>query len=92
MNKEELAVRYSNSAVEGKGQYRNYDFDVRKELTSFDGYELEQAYEDGFDKAIEMFNKWVDEHCVHYTGNVMGQIPLGNIDEMIKDFYKSIKE
>ena len=49
MNKQELAKRYADKKVAKKGQYIDYDFDVRKELTNFDGYDIEQAYEDGFD-------------------------------------------
>ncbi len=49
MTKEELAKQYANKKVAKKGQYIECDFDVRKELTTFDGYDIEQAYEDGFD-------------------------------------------
>ena len=49
MNKQELAKQYADKKVAKKGQYIDYDFDVRKELTNFDGYDIEQAYKDGFD-------------------------------------------
>ena len=54
MKKEELAKQYADKKVIRKGQYIDYDFDVRKELTAFSGDDIEQAYEDGFDKAVKL--------------------------------------
>ena len=51
MTKEELARQYADKKVEERNEYPLYDLRKRKELTRFDGYDIEQAYEDGFDKA-----------------------------------------
>lgn len=51
----EMAFKYANDKVEEKGQYIKYDFQKRKELTTFDGYEIEQSYEDGAKAMSEYF-------------------------------------
>ena len=52
MNKEELAQQYADQKVLEKNEYPLYNLHKRKELTRFDGFEIEQAFEDGFIKAI----------------------------------------
>lgn len=52
MKKEELAQQYADQKVLGKNEYPLYDLHKRKKLTRFDGFEIEQAFEDGFIKAI----------------------------------------
>ena len=47
MNKEELSKQYADQKVEERGEYTNCDFHRRKSLTKFDGYDIEQAFEDG---------------------------------------------
>ena len=47
MNKEELSRQYADQKVEERGEYTNCDFHRRKSLTKFDGYDIEQAFEDG---------------------------------------------
>jgi hypothetical protein len=54
MGKEELAKQYADNKVEERKEYPLYDLRKRKELTRFDGYDIEQAYEDGYDKAVEL--------------------------------------
>ena len=54
MSKEELAKQYADKKVEERKEYPLYDLRKRKELTRFDGYDIEQAYEDGYDKAVEL--------------------------------------
>jgi len=59
MNKEELARIYAEKKVEERKEYPLLDMRKRKELTSFDGYAIEQAFEDGFDNAIENVVEWL---------------------------------
>lgn len=47
MNKEELSRQYADQKVEERGEYITCDFHRRKSLTKFDGYDIEQAFEDG---------------------------------------------
>lgn len=57
--KAKLAQQYADSKVEERKEYLNYDFHRRKILTKFDGYDIEQAYEDGFDKAISCYRNLI---------------------------------
>ena len=50
MTKEELARQYADHKVEERNEYPCVSFQRRKELTRFDGFDIEQAYEEGFDK------------------------------------------
>ncbi len=52
MNKEELAQQYADQKVLERNEYPLCDLRTRKELTRFDGYDIEQAFDDGFAKAI----------------------------------------
>ena len=47
MNKEELAQQYADQKVLERNEYPLCDLRTRKELTRFDGYDIEQAFEDG---------------------------------------------
>lgn len=47
MSKEELSRQYADQKVKERGEYINCDFHRRKSLTKFDGYDIEQAFEDG---------------------------------------------
>lgn len=60
MTKKELARQYAERKVEERKEYPLYDLRKRKELTRFDGYDIEQAYEDGFDEACTILrnNVW----------------------------------
>ena len=92
MNKEELAKQYADKEVAKKGQYIDCVFDVRKELTTFDGYDIEQAFEDGYDKAVELACEFIKERIV-FDDNawyVEGEITLK--DKVIEDFKKVMEE
>ena len=54
MTKEELSRQYADQKVKDSpnNEYKNYPLSKQKELTRFDGYDIEQAYEDGYDAAI----------------------------------------
>lgn len=52
MNKEELAQQYADQKVLERNEYPLCDLRTRKEQTRFDGYDIEQAFDDGFAKAI----------------------------------------
>lgn len=82
MNKQELVKQYADKKVVKKGQYIECDFDVRKELTTFDGYDIEQAYEDGFDKAVELARDYLEEIFGEYC----------NKNNVIEVFLKTMEE
>ena len=84
MNKQELAKQYADKKVVKKGQYIECDFDVRKELTTFDGYDIEQAFEDGYDAAIEMACIFIKE-----TTDAAG---MGDMKQRLKTFRKSMED
>ena len=44
------------------------------------------------EEVIEKATDWLDEHLVDYQGNTMGNIPFGNIEDIIKDFRKAMKK
>ena len=73
MNKEELAKQYADKKVAKKGQYIDCDFDVRKELTVFNGYDIEQSYEDGYDKAVELACQYIKDNLYKYLFVCDGQ-------------------
>lgn len=51
MEKEILSQQYAEKAVRESPNnlYKGYDLHRQMELTRFDGYDIQQAYEDGFD-------------------------------------------
>lgn len=67
MNKQELAKQYADKKVDERKEYPLYDLSKRKELTTFDGYDIEQAYEDGFDKAVELAMGWLKNNAERYV-------------------------
>lgn len=62
MSKEELSKQYADKKTyeSQRNVYRHLPLDKQKELTCFDGYEIEVAYEDGFDKAVEEIRKEIE--------------------------------
>lgn len=52
---EELSRQYAEQQVKDSpdNEYKGYSFELQKELTKFDGYDIEQAYEDGYKQAKE---------------------------------------
>lgn len=95
MNKEELAKQYAYKTVAKKGQYIDCDFDVRKELTAFDGYDIEQAYEDGFNKAIELVCNFIRKNFKNdYKGK--GEPIISTyysfVESIIEDLTKYVEE
>lgn len=84
MNKEELARQYTDKKVEERKEYPLYDMRKRKKLTSFDGYAIEQAYEDGFDKAVKMACKWLKNHLWEYDHGSVIQIDAKDITDDLK--------
>lgn len=85
MNKEELAKRYADKKVEERKEYILYDLHRRKTLTTFDGYAIEEAYEDGFDKAMELTCEFLYEQLNN------GTMECGNIEEFIKNYKKKME-
>lgn len=62
MSKEELSKQYADkkTSESPRNVYRFLPLEKQKELTCFDGYEIEVAYEDGFDKAMEEIRKEIE--------------------------------
>ena len=60
---QEMATDYANRKVESspKNDFKKYPFRTQKELTTFDGYEIEQAYEDGANMVLELVENFVKD-------------------------------
>lgn len=84
MKKEELAKQYADkkTAESPLNAYNNYPLERQKELCTFDGYDIEQAYEDGYDKAVELAREWLEEIFGAYQ----------NKDNVIEIFRKKMEE
>lgn len=74
MNKEELSEHYANQKVlaNPRNVFTGYSWDTQKKLTTFDGYDIEQAFEDGFDKAVELARKCLVEWSSGYIAKTTG--------------------
>ena len=85
MNKEELARQYADkkTAESPLNAYNNYPLERQKELCTFDGYDIEQAFEDGYDAAIERACIFIKE-----TTDAAG---MGNMKQRLKTFRKSME-
>lgn len=82
MTKQELAKQYADKKVDERREYTQYDLSKRKELTTFDGYDIEQAYDDGFDKAVELARDYLEVIFGAYW----------NKDNVIEVFLKTMEE
>lgn len=60
---QEMATNYANIKVEDSpnNRFKEYSFGRQKEMTTFDGYELEQAYEDGANMVLELVEDFVKD-------------------------------
>lgn len=56
MTKQELAKQYADKKLSEnpRNVYKKLPLGMQKSLTNFDGYDIEQAFEDGYDKAVEL--------------------------------------
>lgn len=84
MTKTELSEHYANQKVlaNPRNAFTGYSWDTQKKLTTFDGYDIEQAYEDGYDKAVELAREWLEEIFGAYQ----------NKDNVIEIFRKKMEE
>lgn len=84
MTKTELSEHYANQKVlaNPRNAFTGYPWDIQKSLTRFDGYDIEQAYEDGYDKAVELAREWLEEIFGDYQ----------NKDNVIEIFRKKMEE
>ena len=53
MEKEKEAIEYAENQVRLKNEYPNCSMYRQKTLTRFDAFDIQQAFEDGWDKASE---------------------------------------
>ena len=62
---EQLSKQYADKRVKDSpyNEYKGYSFTKQKELTRFDGYDIEQAYEDGANAVLEEFEKTLERAC-----------------------------
>lgn len=72
MNKEELARQYADNKTidcyNSRFGLSNHDLHVKKSYDLFTGYDIEQAFEDGFDKAVELACKWLGKNLQGIVG------------------------
>lgn len=71
MKLEDLAKEYSDQKVEDRGEYKMCDSYRRKSLTKFDGYDVEQAYEDGGRRVLQEIDQAIRDKK---TGTRFGDI------------------
>ena len=74
MNKEELAKQYADKKLSEnpRNVYNKLPLGMEKSETNFGGYDIEQAYEDGFDKAMELARKCLVEWSSGYIAKTTG--------------------
>lgn len=75
MNKQELAKQYADKKLSEnpRNVYNKLPLGMEKSETNFDGYDIEQAYEDGFDKAVELACEWIYNNAYLY---IDGQLEI----------------
>ena len=93
MTKTELSEHYANQKVlaNPRNAFTGYSWDTQKKLTTFDGYDIEQAYEDGYDKAVELAVGFLHKVACGYAIRELltGEPYEGKI---IGDFKKYVEE
>ena len=91
MTKTELSEHYANQKVlaNPRNAFTGYSWDTQKKLTTFDGYDIEQAYEDGFDKAVELAMGWLKNNAERYVYWMDEE--FGN-EDLLEDFKKYLEE
>lgn len=86
MNKEELAKQYADKKTidchNSRFGLSNHDLHVKKSYDLFTGYDIEQAYEDGYDKAVELARDYLEEIFGAYC----------NKNNVIEVFLKTMEE
>lgn len=73
MKKEELSTKYAEKAVRENPNnlYKGYHFHRQMELTRFDGYDIQQAWEDGYDAGLVEWKKAQGEDLPEYGREVI---------------------
>jgi len=88
MTKEELCKQYADRKTldchNSRFGLSNHDLHVKKSYDLFTGYDIEQAFEDGFDAAIERACIFIKE-----TTDAAG---MGNMKQRLKTFRKSMED
>ena len=80
MTLEELARQYADQQVDEspENEYKQYSHTKQKELTRFDGYDIEQAYEDGGKRILEEIDRVL---CSRIVKN---RTKLGDVMELVR--------
>ena len=75
MNKQELAKQYADKKLSEnpRNVYNKLPLGMEKSETNFDGYDIEQAYEDGYDKAVELACQYIKDNLYKYLFVCDGQ-------------------
>lgn len=74
MTKQELAKQYADKKLSEtpRNVYKKLPLGMEKSETNFDGYDIEQAFEDGFDNAVELARKCLVEWSSGYIAKTTG--------------------
>lgn len=56
-----LAALYAKEKVNERGEYPGFNIRIRKTLTRFDGFDIEQAYEEGADAVMDKILSFMAE-------------------------------
>lgn len=84
MNKQKLAKQYADKKLSEtpRNVYKKLPLGMEKSETNFDGYDIEHAYEDGFNKAVELARDYLEEIFGEYC----------NKNNVIEVFLKTMEE
>ena len=90
MDLEVMSCAYSNDWVDRVGQYTEYDFTTRKELTKFDGFDIEQAYEDGANAMKKEMVEWIEKNLSKYLYTLPYSSSVHGDDDFIEELKKEV--
>ena len=77
MKKEDLSKKYAEKVVRESPNnlYKGYHLHRQMELTRFDGYDIQQAFEDGFDAGLNEWKEAKGDNLPEYGREVIGHRP-----------------
>ena len=90
MTKKELSDRYAFNTPLKALSHLHTDMGAEMALTS----DIRKAYEDGFDKAVELACEWLKENICKDDcgGEMVWCVSFSDTDEMIEDFKTKMEE
>lgn len=95
MNKEQASKAYIKGKLRDSREYLGCEENRRKRLITCDLYDLEQAFEDGWEESsktmIDKACKWIKENFENYVGVDVSEYYIYD-DEFADNFRKEMKK